>query len=368
MAAINFRQRIVRMAAAMLVGITFALQFPVLAERQTESPPPDDIRDLLEKSLSVVEIDKEIARIQEKKQELLATMTDAESELRERELQIEDKREQAGEVLRAYYMGERDSLYGAMLTMKSWTRFFQVLDYVDIIVSQDKSTLSGYIDVFRGMQDDYKQLEDKQAELAQVERRLLEQRERVLALEQSVEGQLSGRTDSERIRLLMQELNNFWETAGLTEVREYFKALSAAMGELPGWVQNNKEMLEAKGFNYTIRVPEEKLNEFLREQDERFNRFAFSFEDDAITALGKRDGMEISVKGHYSVQTKPTNGIIFHVDELLFNGFSLPDTTRSALEEEFDLGFYPGLIMSFLKATDVEIKDGELVIKLAVAL
>lgn len=368
MAAITYRQRIVCMLAAMLVCITFALQFPVLAEQQTESPPQGDIRDLLEKSLSVVEIDKEIERIQEKKQELLATMSDAEDELRERELQIADKREQAGEVLRAYYMGERDSLYSALLTMKSWTRFFEVLDYVDIIVSQDKSTLSGFIDRFRGMQDDYKLLEEKQAELAQVERKLLEQRERVLALEQSVEGQLSGRADSERIRLLMQELNSFWETAGLTEVRDYFKALSAAMGKLPGWVQDNKEMLEVNGFNYTIRVSEDKLNEFLREQDERFNHFAFSFDDDSITAYGKRDGMEISVKGHYSVQDKPTNGIIFHVDELLFNGFTLPDTTRSALEDEFDLGFYPGLIMSFLKAKEVEIKDGELVIKLAVAL
>src|SRR5690606_35501778 len=121
------------------------------------------------------------------------------------------------------------------------------------------------------------------------------------------------RSDSERIRLLMEELTQFWETAGLTEVREYFKAISAAMGKLPGWVQENKDMLEVKGFNYTIRVPEEKLNEFLRDQDERFNNFSFSFGDDTITAHGKRDGMEISVTGHYSIQDEPKNGIIFHV-------------------------------------------------------
>ncbi|WP_374121369.1 coiled-coil domain-containing protein [Paenibacillus sp. LHD-117] len=294
-------------------------------------------------------------------------MSGAEAELHEQELHIADKREQAGEVLRAYYMGERDSLYSALLTMKSWTNFFRVLDYIDIIVSQDKSTLSGYIDQYRGMQDNYKELESKQAELAEMERKLIEQRERVLALEQSVDGELSGRSDSERIRLMIQELTSFWETAGLSEVREYFKALSAAMGKLPAWVQDNKEMLEVKGFNYTIRVPEAKLNEFLREQDERFNNFAFAFEDDSITAHGKRDNMEISVKGHYSIQDEPTNGIIFHVDELLFNGFALPDTTRDSLEEEFDLGFYPELILSFLKANAVEVKDDELVIKLSVS-
>lgn len=367
MAAISYRQRIACMLAAMFVGIMFALQLPVLAEQQEEAPP-DDIRDLLEKSLSVVEIDKEIVRIQEKQRELLAAMSDAETELHEQELQIADKREQAGEVLRAYYMGERDSLFTALLTMKSWTRMFQLLDYIDIIVSKDKSTLSRYIDHFRSMQDDYKNLENKHTELAEVERKLTEQRERVLALERSVEKDLSGRSDSERIRLLMEELTQFWETAGLTEVREYFKALSAAMGKLPGWVQENKDMLEVKGFNYTIRVPEEKLNEFLREQDERFNNFSFSFGDDTITAYGKRDGMEISVTGHYSIQDEPKNGIIFHVDKLLFNGFALPDTTRSTLEKEFDLGFYPSLILSFLKAKDVDISDGELIIKLSVAI
>jgi hypothetical protein len=56
------------------------------------------------------------------------------------------------------------------------------------------------------------------------------------------------------------------------------------------------------------------------------------------------------------------------VDDLLFNGFTLPDTTRAALEKEFDLGFYPGLMISFLKAKEVEIKDGELIIRLTLSL
>jgi hypothetical protein len=367
LAAIYYRRRIIGMLAAILVGITFALQLPVMAEKQ-ENPPDDGIRDLLEQSLSVVEIDKEILRIQEKRKELLSTMTEAEAALHEQELRIADKREQAGDVIHAYYTGERDSMFTALLTMKSWTSFFQVLDYIDIIVSHDQSRMNDYIGEYRSMQDDYRKLEGRQTELADVERRLKEQRERVQALEKNLEGQLNGRSDSERIRLLMKELTSFWETAGLAEVREYFKALSSAMGKLPGWVQDNKDMLEIKGFNYTIRVTEEKLNEFLREQDERFNQFSFTFEENEITAHGKRDGMEISVSGRYSIQDKPKNGIIFHVDELLFNGFALPDTTRQSLEEEFDLGFYPGLVLSFLKAKEVELKDGELIIKLSVSL
>ncbi|WP_147384466.1 hypothetical protein [Paenibacillus sp. 1011MAR3C5] len=358
-----------RIAAALLASLLCAfiiLRLPVLAEERAK--PPDDLHSLLEKSLSVVEIDKEIARIQQEKDALLLTMTETEKQLAAQELAIDGKRKQAGDVLRAYYMGERDMLYLSLLTTDSWTNFFTLLDYIDIIISQDKHTLNAYIGQYRDLQDRYATLEGKQAKLVAMEEKLNLQRERVLALESQLEGELAGRSDSDRIRLLIEQLTGFWESAGLKEVRDYFGALSKSMGKLPEWIQDNKDLMEIKGLQYTIRVPEDKLNEFLREQDERFNDFSFQFEDDTITAYGKRDNIEISISGHYSLVQEPRNGLLFHVDELLFNGFMLPDTTRKSLEDEFDLGFYPGLITSFLKAKSVEIKDGELIIKLSVTL
>jgi hypothetical protein len=360
------RKRLAAAILAALVSALIILRLPVLAEERPNSE--EDIHSLLEKSLSVIEIDKEIARIAVEKEALLETMSDTERQLAEQELIIDSKRDQAGDVLKAYYMGERDMLYLSLLTTDSWTDFFSILDYIDLILSQDKHTLNTYIGQYRDLQNQYTQLEDKQTELVALEDKLKLQRDRVIALEAQLEGELAGRSDSERIRLLMEQLTSFWEEKGLTEVRAYFKALSQAMGELPEWLQDNKDLMEIKGFQYTIRVPEEKLNEFLREQDERFNDFSFEFEEDTITASGKRDDIEISVSGHYSLVEEPKNGIMFHVDELLFNGFALPDTTRAALEEEFDLGFYPGLLTSFLKANSVEVKDGELIIKLSVSL
>ncbi|MNI90612.1 hypothetical protein D3C73_1481570 [compost metagenome] len=58
---------------------------------------------------------------------------------------------------------------------------------------------------------------------------------------------------------------------------------------------------------------------------------------------------------------------MFHVDEVVFNGLKLPDTTRKALEEDFDLGFYPEKIISFLRATDVSSAAGVLHVKLALS-
>jgi hypothetical protein len=63
-----------------------------------------------------------------------------------------------------------------------------------------------------------------------------------------------------------------------------------------------------------------------------------------------------------------SGAILFHVDELIFNGLALPDTTRRSLEEEFDLGFYPQKMVSFLKTKSVQIEDGKLIVKLSISL
>ncbi|MFX3633127.1 MAG: coiled-coil domain-containing protein [Candidatus Pristimantibacillus sp.] len=342
------------------------LKLPVMAEPQ---PAEDEhIKKLLEKSLSVVEIDKEIERIKAQKLVLEEDMTQTRMMLVSQEEQIADKREAAGKVLRAYYMGDRNILLQALLSFDSLPDLFAMLDYIDIIIAQDKLAITTYKEHYRNLKTSFSKLEDKKKELLSIESRLHIQRDRVLALEQQIDTELAGRSDGDRLRLMMQELTTYWETAGLGEVKLYFGALSKAMQQLPTWIQDNKEYLEIDGFNYTIRVPQDALNLFLREQDERFKTFSFVFEDGKVTAQGERDGMELSITGHYTVENEPENGIIFHVDELLFNGFALPDTTRQTLEDQFDLGFYPSLIISFLQATSVETKDGELIIKLSVKL
>ncbi|MUT66211.1 hypothetical protein [Paenibacillus sp. NEAU-GSW1] len=351
------------------------IQLPVMAEPEPSEAaaplPADDEQamQLLEKSLSIVEIDKEIARIQENKQALKTDMDRTNSQLEQQELLIIDKREAAGNVLRAYYMGERDFMYSALFSFRqSLSSWFAVLDYIEIIMSSDRDAINQYVDGYRSLQNNYDKLNAKKDELEAVEQRLHEQRERVLALENQIDDELAGRSDAEKLRLMMSELTEYWETVGIEEVENYFRALAAAMEELPGWIQDNKNYLDIDGLNYTLHIPQDALNAFLREQDKRFEQFSFVFNDGKVTAQGKTANMEISVTGHYTVENEPKNGILFHVDELLFNGFALPDTTRQSLEQQFDLGFYPGKIVSFLKADSVEITDGELTVKLKVKL
>jgi hypothetical protein len=341
-------------------------KLPVMAEPQLTED--EQVNQILEKSLSIVEIDKEIARIQTEKQKVTDDMSITDKSILEREQLIKEKREEAGKVLRAYYMGERDILLRAILSFDSLHELFAMLDYVDIIFTKDRDTLDSYTDEYKSLKEEYTKLDGRKTELEEIENRLKTQRDRVAQLEQQIDGELAGRSDADRLRLLMQELTNYWETAGLQEVELYFGALSKAMNKLPNWIEDNKQYLDIDGFNYTLRIPEDALNAFLREQDERFNDFSFRFEDGKVTASGKHDNMDIAVSGHYTVEEKPKNGIVFHVDELLFNGFALPDTTRKTLEQKFDLGFYPGDIIKLIQANSVEMQDGELIVHLKVKL
>jgi hypothetical protein len=139
------------------------------------------------------------------------------------------------------------------------------------------------------------------------------------------------------------------------------------MNKLPQFVQNREGILTRKGMTYVLNLKEEDLNEFLQSQNTLFKDFAFHFNDGSITATGKSGALALSLTGHYIIQEEPINGLIFQVDHVVFNGLELPDTTRRTLEEEFDLGFYPGKIVSFLRATEVESKEGILQVKLSIS-
>ncbi|UVI32177.1 coiled-coil domain-containing protein [Paenibacillus spongiae] len=354
-----------RFGAAVLVAAAVWLSlYPVFAQ----SPEDEEVRRILEKSLSVVELDKEINQIAEQRKAAGDQLERSQAELERQEQAMNSQREDAGSVLRAYYMGDRDILMTALLSSNSLGDLLTMLDYFELIFANDQRLLNTYVTQYRKVKKTVARLDEEAAQLTQIETRLKAQRERLLALQQDVDNQVSGRSDEERLRLMIQEMTDFWSNVGFYEVKRYFKALATAMKNMPDWVQNNKDMLTIDGLNYTLTIPETKLNEFLREQNEMFNNFEFSFEDNAVSVSGKREGLEVTITGHYTIEDKPNNGILFHVDELNFNGLALPDTTRQALEEEFDLGFYPQKIVSFLKAKSVSVEEGRLIVKLSVSL
>ncbi|MFS0727592.1 hypothetical protein [Paenibacillus sp. 1P07SE] len=331
-------------------------------------PSEEETRQLLEKSLSVIEIDKEIARVAGQRELLQGQIDTMNLDLGYKEAEVAEQREAAGEVLRSYYTGEKQSLLMSLFSFKSIKDLFAVLDYYDYIIARDKHTLDTLLLQQSELTGGRERLQTEQTQLEEIDRQLQLQRTRLVALQQEIDSQLSRRSDSDRIKLMMEEIATYWQSVGLYEVKQYFGALASAMSELPGWLQDNNQYMSLRGLEYTIELPEEALNTFLREHNELFHNFSFRFKEGQVIVEGKREGMEVAISGHYTLEQEPRNAIMFHVDTLVFNGLTLPDTTSQALEEEFDLGFYPQMIVSLVEAKSVSVNDGYLTVKLGLSL
>ncbi|MFC5403039.1 coiled-coil domain-containing protein [Cohnella soli] len=335
--------------------------FPVHAE-----PMPENTRKLLEKSLSVAELDREIERISGLKTQTQKQIGDSEQKLARQEIAIAAQREKAGRVLRSYYMGYKDFWLAALLNANSLPDLMNVWDKMGMIMQSDQSKMNDYESEYKKLKKGYEQLRQDKSDLVAVERDLVEQRERITALQREVDEALASSGDADLLRKLMDEMNAYWNNVGIYEVKKHFRALAEAMHNLPDFVQKTPGILVTSGLKAKLTITDAQLNEFLRSQDSRFNDFAFKFGDGLLTMKGDNGSISVLIQGRYEIVDEPENAILFHVDKLVFNGLELPDTTRKDLEREFDLGFYPQKLVKFVKAKSVSMEDGKLVVQLAV--
>lgn len=325
-------------------------------------PDSEEARRILQDSLSIVEIDEEISRISSRIMELEALQDELQGKIGELELTIRDRRERAGAVLRSYYMGEREQLYYMLLSAKSLAGFFRVLDFYDLIIQNDRDVLTAYNRQYQELASSKAEAARNASALVEVKDNLVRQRERVLALEKQVDSAVSASSNPEAMKKLIEEFTLYWENVGLYEVKRHFRALASAMENLPDFVQGSKNILKTNGKVYTINIHEDELNAFLRSEDELFNSFAFHFNDGKVIASGESGNLSLLIEGRYRVVDDPQNAIMFQVDKLVFNRIELPDTTRQALQEEFDMNFYPKQLVSFLKATEVSSANQRLMV------
>lgn len=355
-----------------MLPLTRAAHLSASSGTALTAPVPDipdnsETRKLLEQSLSSAEIEREISRITAEQSVLEQKAALLQKQAADKEAAIADQQERAGAVIRAYYMGDRDGLLGALLSAKSIGRMLALFDYYEIIIGRDRDILSQYEEQYKDLKTTITSAQRSAQELEQLKTALTEQKIRVAALNEEIEGGIRDSGDPESMSALLEEFTRYWENIGLYEVKTYFKALSSAMNHLPQFVQSNDGMLTRKGMTYTLALKQEDLNAFLVSQNPLFNDFAFQFNNGQVTASGTSGGLSLTLTGHYTVQDEPVSGLMFHVDKVVFNGLELPDSTRQSLEEEFDLGFYPEKIVSFLRATEVESRDGVLHVQLSLS-
>ncbi|URJ51167.1 hypothetical protein [Paenibacillus polymyxa] len=338
--------------------LTFIYVSPTLAA------PSHEESQILQDSLSIVEIDHEIERISQEQQTLLQRQRELRSNLTVQQEQMTIQRKRAGSVLRSYYMGERDKLLSVVLGAKSIRQLLSLYDYYLLLISHDQDVLQEYESNYQSMRKTEQQVTQASMELETVKTNLLAQRKRIILLQSRVNNGVNASNDPDTLRKLIGEMTAYWENVGVYEVNKHFKALAQAMQDLPQFIQQQQGAMVTNGKVITISIREEDFNRFLKSENELFNHFNFTFAQDRIMVEGQQGTMKLRVEGHYTVENEPKNAILFHVDRLVFNGLELPDTTRNKLEKDFDLGFYPQQLISYVKATEVRTLAGMLEVKL----
>ncbi|MBE0337454.1 hypothetical protein [Paenibacillus sp. 23TSA30-6] len=348
--------------------LTIILILTTMPVRPVLAAPSEEANRILQDSLSIVEIDHEIERISQEQQILLQRQQELRSNLATQQEQMIRQRKRASSVLRSYYMGERDKLLSVVLGAKNLKQLLSLYDYYLLLVSHDQDVLQEYESNYRNMRKTEEQVTRASSDLGTVKTNLLEQRKRIVLLQERVNAGVNNSNDPDTLRKLISEMTAYWENVGVYEVNKHFKALAQAMQDLPQFIQQQQGAMITNGKVITISIREEDFNRFLKSENELFNHFNFSFGQDRIVVEGQQGTMKLRVEGHYTVEKEPQNAILFHVDRLVFNGLELPDTTRNKLEKDFDLGFYPQQLISYVKATEVRTIAGVLEVKLELSL
>ncbi|WP_411343188.1 hypothetical protein ACE3MZ_16275 [Paenibacillus sp. WLX1005] len=313
----------------------------------------EQTRVLLEDSLSVHELDQEIARVQQEQQTAQHHYRQLEKDLVVRQHDLDQARQQSDRVLIAYYTGEREQLWAALFSTGSLSGMITFYEYYRMIIDHDHDIMQSYQQQYNDLQSKRNELANTSAELQQIGTRLQEQKTRVVSLQSRIHQGLAGSSNAEVTRQLMDEFNSYWENVGLYEVKNYFRILARSMDQFPSFLQSQPDAIQMNGRNYTITISEQQLNDFLHQQGGMPDSFQFHFTDQGIVVNGSEGNLKLEITGHYEVEEQPQNALRFRVDGLVFNGLRLPDTTSQTLENQFDLGFYPGQIISYLKARQV---------------
>jgi hypothetical protein len=327
----------------------------------------EQTRQLLQESLTISEIDREIARLSLEEDKVAEQIVDTEKSIVIQEQRVDQTRIHAGKVLRSYYVGDRDGLWLLLLNSQSFSDALIIYQYLQSIVESDQRLLKKHMTAFNELKQLNQQLELTQTELRNLKAQFIAQRIRVVQLQAQLDSQLAKLDNKEEIVVQMDELSKAWRKEGLPLFQEFLQAMSEALLQLPEYMVDNEGSFEQAGDLYIFHIKEQQLNTFLRSKNEIFEQFVYSITSKHITIHGRKDQIDITINGHYAIENVPENAMRFTLDELIYNGFTLPDTTRNEMQKQFSMTFYPKRFSGSLEATGVKQTPGELLIELKVS-
>jgi small-conductance mechanosensitive channel len=324
----------------------------------------EETRKLLQESLTITEIDREITRLSQDEQKVAHQIVDTQKSIVSQQVLVDNARIHAGKVLRSFYMGDRDGLWLLLLDSKSFSDAIVVYQYLQSIAENDQRALQKHQKAFQELKDLNSQLASTQSELQALKAQFIAQRIRVVQLQEQLDSKLAVLDNKEEILTQIDELSKAWRKDGLPLFQQFLQAMSEAMLDLPEFI--NEDNLEQDGTKFIFHINDKELNTFLRSKNALFENFIYTMSSEQISIKGSQDQINITINGHYAIENEPENALRFTLDELIYNGFTLPDTTRNDMQKQFSMTFYPKRFSGSLEATAVTQNPGELLIELTI--
>lgn len=348
------------------VLLAFLLLFSASPAHAEDSNDTKEAQALLQKGLTIYEIDREVERLNEQDKKISDQIQNTGIDMVKQDKNVQDSRKHAGRVLRAYYSGDRDNIWLLLLTVRSFSDALHTFEYLNMIVQNDHRALKMFTASYQQLQSLKNQLEASRIELQKTKDNYLKQRVRLVDLQAELDKQLAVSAQAKVVQEQIKVLNDEWKQKGLPLFRQFFEKLSLAFVDLPELFTKdagkNLTFEGTKGAVFTL--TDQNLNSFLQSKNELFTKLAFRFTEGRVFVTGKKDDADIQIKGNFLlIPGKDMNEVRFTVDQLVFNGFGLPDTTIASLQEEFGLGFFPKKSAN-IEVTEVLNQEGKLVIRL----
>jgi hypothetical protein len=346
------------------LGLVLAGGVPGAAE-----PTLEETRALLQKGLNLAELDQEITRLSAQDGKLAEQIAATEQSISSNQDKVEKTREHAGKVLRAYYMGERVNIWMLVLSARSMSDAISIYEYFNLLVENDHRALNTYADSYTSLVASRALLQEERQELAEIKASFVIQREKALTIAQEIEAVIATSPDGEILRHELDRFTVEWKEKGVPMFRRYLASISEAMQNLPELLTGKNATtyikdIDLKAGSMVFEISDADLTAFFRSKNPLFNNISFRFENDELYASGRENGVDVSIKGHYTIENKNVNKLQFHVDELTYSDFVLPEPSNRSLEEEFDLGFTPSLFLKGIKVTEVSMQNSVLRLKI----
>lgn len=339
-------------------------QYSIAEQAAPAQRQMDELQSLLEKGLSIYEIERELGRIQAKISETDASIQQMHENMDRLQLEIEANYERAGEVLRQYYMGDRIEFISLLLQVRSMSDFLIFYDWVQILIDRDRKYLEQYQSSLEEENILLAELQSEQERWVQLEQSYSAELKRVTALQAELDKELQSVPDAELVTAEISRLTEDWENNGLPWFRTYFQTLANTIHHLPEWLMTQSDALSFERQHIAVHLSDDALNQFLLEHNDLFEGILFHFDQEQIRIEGEREQVALKISGSYVHQYSEETGnrLDFQIDEMYYNDYKLPDTTAKELKEQFDLSFYPDKMTPLLRFKEFVQEEGKLII------